>query len=151
MVNGRLQKIWGMGPTKLLLLVLLFGSLPQGLSAQDGADDQGTVYVIRRAGYAGALEGYSIFMDGERICVLNNKKYSVHQVSVGKHSFNVRFNGKRDKGNKDLLVIDIEADRDHYITIEQHNGFKSKVRLQELAASSGKRALEDVTRDDSCR
>ena len=120
-------------------------------AAQNQGGEQGTVYVVRRTGITGALNGYSIFMDGEFICKLNNKKYSVHQVPAGSHSFNVRFDGKNDRKDKEHLVVEIEAGREHFITIEQHAGLTNKVSLQELAISPGKRALEDVTRDDSCR
>ena len=135
----------------LFVFALLFGAVPQELSAQEGGGEYGTVYVIRRTGYSGALDGYSIFMDGTRICVLNNKKYSVHQVPAGRHSFNVRFGGKNDNKDKEHLEIEVEAGRDYYITVEQRGSLVNKVSLQELAGSSGKRALEDVTRDDSCR
>jgi len=133
------------------LVALIAALTPPSAVAQEAAPEQGTVYFIRRTGFAGALDGYSIFMDGERICVLNNKKYSVHQVSAGKHSFNVRFNGKGDKEKKEHLEIEIEPGREHYITLEQRAGLTTTVTMQELAASTGKRALEDVTRDDSCR
>lgn len=109
------------------------------------------MYLIRRTGVSGSIDGYSIFMDGERICVLNNKRYTVHQVSPGNHSFNIRFNGKEDKERKEHLDITVESGREYYINVEQRSGFTNKVSLQELAASSGKRALEEVTRDDSCR
>ena len=140
-------------PARALLvgILLLFAAMPQQAHAQGGGQEQGTVYLIRSSGFSGALDGYSIFMDGQRICVLNNKKYSVHQVPAGEHSFNVRFDGKTEKANKEPLVMQIEAGREYYINVLQREGIVSKVTLQELAGSSGKRALEDVSRDDSCR
>jgi hypothetical protein len=137
--------------TLLMGIMLLFAAMPQQANAQSGGKGQGTVYLIRRTGVMGALDGYSIFMDGQRICVLNNKKYSVHQVPAGEHRFNVRFDGKTEKANKEPLVLQIEAGREYYINVLQREGFTSKVTLQELAGSSGKRALEGVSRDDSCR
>lgn len=121
----------------LLVLFLLFGAMPQCVQAQGGDAEQGTVYLIRRTGFTGAIDGYGIFMDGERICLLNNKKYAIHQVPAGEHRFSVRFNGKTDKEEKDPLVLVIEAGKTYYITVQQRNGVTSKVNLLELASSFG--------------
>ncbi|MEX1132388.1 MAG: DUF2846 domain-containing protein [Flavobacteriales bacterium] len=134
----------------IAILLLMAVVLPGTVQAQIGADAMGTVYVLRRTGYTGFADGYSIFMDGNRICVLNNKKYSVHQVPAGEHSFSVRFNGSDPKEDGERLTINIESGRDYYLTVTQRNGLKSKVELQELGGSSGKKAMEDVTRDDNC-
>jgi len=48
------------------------------------------------------------------------------------------------------LVITVEAGKDYYITIDQRSGWTVKLTLQELAVSSGKKAMEDLTRDDNC-
>lgn len=135
----------------LMVLLLLAALAPAVVYAQEPTQPTGTVYLMRRTGLSGALDGYSVFMDGWRICLLNNKKYSVHQVPVGEHNFSVRFNGNNEKNSSEQLAITVEAGRDYFITIDQRSGFTVKLTLQELAASTGKRAMEELTRDDNCQ
>ena len=133
-----------------LILLLLAACWSTDSMAQGSSETTGTVYLLRRTGYSGSMDGYSVFMDGSRICLLNNKKYSVHQVPVGEHKFSVRFNGNNEKESTEQVVITVGAGKDYYITIDQRSGWTVKLTLQELAASSGKKAMEDLTRDDNC-
>ena len=139
---------------RIILFSLSFFSnvFLSGLKAQQVGEGEGTVYLMRRTGYNGSLDGYSIFMDGQLICVLNNNKYTVHKVPAGKHDFSIQFNGKQVKDKTEKLEVEVSTNGEYYINVEQRNGWATvKVKLQELAGSSGKRAMEDVVRDDSCR
>lgn len=134
------------------LTLLLFSVVcSTTLVAQDNSLESGTVYLLRRTGISGAADGYSVFMDGQRLCVLNNKRYSVHMVQAGVHKFSVRFNGNNEKKTPDYLEIAVEPGKDYYIALDQVNGLTVKLTLQELAASSGKKAMEDLTKDDNCK
>jgi hypothetical protein len=132
------------------MLMVMTVALPGLVHAQTATDTVGTVYLMRRTGYSGFMDGYSIFMDGWRICTLNNKKYSVHQVPAGEHRFSVRFNGSNEKEEGEFLTVVIERGREYYLMVDQRNGFNARVTLQELAGSSGKKAMEQLTKDQNC-
>lgn len=72
-------------------------------------------------------------------------------VQAGVHKFSVRFNGNNEKKTPDYLEIAVEPGKDYYIALDQVNGLTVKLTLQELAASSGKKAMEDLTKDDNCK
>lgn len=137
-------------PALAFITFVVLAVWPHQTYSQEGTDTTGTVHLLRRTGYVGAMDGYSVFMDGWRICLLNNKKYSVHQVPKGEHRFSVRIDGNNEKENAEGLVVEVEAGRVHYISIDQRNSFTTKLTLQELAGSTGKKAMEDLTRDDNC-
>lgn len=110
----------------------------------------GTVYLMRRTGYSGSLGSYAVFMDGTRICTVNNKQYSVHQVKEGSHRFTVRVSGSEEKESAEPLMLTIEAGKTYYLSLVQRTGWKINLSLAELMESSGKAALTDLKLDTKC-
>jgi len=121
-------------------------------SAAHGQAGTGTVHLLRSTGYVGAGTGYSVFMDGERICALNNKRYSVHEVPAGSHSFTARQSGTNEKGSAEPLTLEVEAGKSYYIQISQRtSGVIAKLEWTELTENSGKAAMAKLKEDKNCR
>ena len=90
-------------------------------------------------------------MDGERICALNNKRFSKHEVPVGSHSFTARFTGKNEKDSAEPLVIQVEAGKNYYIRLTQRGGVSAKLSWTELTENSGKIAIAELKEDQNCK
>lgn len=109
------------------------------------------VHIMRSTGYAGSLDGYSIFMDGQRICVLNNKSRSIHEVPPGEHRFTIRANGKREHEKAEVMLLTVASGQDYYLMVEQTQGFwRTFLTLQELTPASGQRMLGRMQHEDTC-
>lgn len=66
--------------------MLAFFGLSSAALAQDAT---GKIYVIRRTGVNGSAVNFRLFVDGELICKLKNKSYSVHELKAGEHTISV--------------------------------------------------------------
>jgi len=122
-----------------------------GLAPVSAQSEAGTVHLLRRTGYSDSAGSYSIFMDGERICALNNKRFSKHEVPVGSHSFTARFTGKNEKDSAEPLVIQVEAGKNYYIRLTQRGGVSAKLSWTELTENSGKIAIAELKEDQNCK
>lgn len=133
------------------LLVLITTACIAWTSPASAQDPTGTVYLLRNTGRSGSVDGYSIFMDGQRICVLNNMRYSKHEVPVGEHRFTIRFDGTNESAKATPLTVAVKAGMEYYVWVQQRGGLITKVDLQELAEGSGKTSLAELTEDPNCQ
>lgn len=96
-----------------LIVTLFFASLA---SAQDTTNiATGKIYFLRSTGFQGSAVAFKTFIDGEFVCKLNNKKYSIHEVPSGKHECSVQFGGKVSKDKAEKFVIQVEPDKITYV------------------------------------
>ena len=138
----------------LALLLLNSGNLHgQELTENDPDADYGLVYFIRGKGHAGSATAFSALIDGKRVCKLNNRRFSKHEVSPGEHEFSAQFGGKTGKKKAELIQIDIEAGKTYYVQmIMQASFWVNDVRAQEITRNSALRLLEDdeIKLDPEC-
>ena len=81
-----------------------------------------TFYFMRYTGYQGSAISFTTFMDGQLVCKLNNKSFSTHKTTPGKHTFAVQFAGKEAKEKAELITIDMEGGKTYYIQLILQNG-----------------------------
>ena len=86
-------------------------------------DLKANIYFIRSTGYNGSLTAFTAFIDKQLVCKLNNKKYSIHQVEPGEHSFTVQFAGTEAKEKAEPITINVEAGKTYYIQMLFQPGF----------------------------
>lgn len=142
---------------KLALLVLTFAvthMIAQDLPENDSNADHGLVYFIRINNVMGAAEAFSAIIDDERVCKLNNNRYSVHKVSPGEHKFKAQYAGKKGKKRAEVAFIEIEAGKTYYISMVIHNDFWWwDVSAREITRNSALRLLREygIKPDPNCR
>lgn len=113
--------------------------------------EKGQVYFIRSTGFAGSATAFTAFIDEALVCKLNNKKYSIHEVMPGKHTFTVQFAGKNAKAKAEPISINIEAGKTYYIQMVFQSGFvKNNLYCQEVTESSAKTILIECEEDTKC-
>ena len=143
---------------RFFILVFLF-TLSHNLFCQDlpennSDSENGLVYFIRGKGYAGSATAFNALIDGERVCKLNNRRYSIHEVSPGEHEFKAQFQGKKGKKNAEIVTIDIEAGKTYYIQmVMQTTFFVNDLIPQEITRNSALRVVKDdkIKLDANCR
>jgi len=115
---------------------------------QTDTANTGTVYFMRKTGFIGSGTGFNVFIDSGFVCRLNEKRYSVHHVLVGSHTFSAQFAGKKSKEGAEKIVIDVEKGQTYYIQLIFQNGaFINNVYCQEVTKNSAKLILPELTED----
>ena len=139
----------------ILLISLLFVS---NVKAQDLAEcpedsEVGIVYFLRGKGHAGSATAFSALIDGVRVCKLNNRRYSKHELTPGLHKFKAQFGGKKGKKKAEIIEIKIEAGQTYYIQMVMQASFwVNDVTPVEITRNSALRLLEDdeIKLDPDC-
>lgn len=127
------------------LMVLCQYAMGQDDLKENSEDsDYGLVYFLRGKGHAGSASGFSALIDGERVCKLNNRRYSAHEVDPGYHEFKAQFGGKLGKKKAEIAPIDIEAGETYYVQMVMQISFLSNdLTAVELTRGSALRLFRD--------
>ena len=128
----------------LLISVLLISTASFG-------QEKAKLYFIRSTGFNGSLTAFTAFVDDTLKCKLNNKKYSIHEISAGEHTISVQFAGKQSKQKAEKITIQMEAGKTYYVQmIFQPGFFVNNLYCQEVTENSAKEILKDLVQDTSC-
>jgi hypothetical protein len=114
-------------------------------------DKFGKVYFFRSTGFQGSAVAFTVFIDKQLVCKLNNKKFSIHNVKVGEHSFAVQFGGKTAKEKAEIIKINIEEGKTYYIQLVFQTGLLiNNLYCQEVTENSAKTVLSNCVEDTKC-
>ncbi|MEP7319629.1 MAG: DUF2846 domain-containing protein [Panacibacter sp.] len=108
----------------------------------------GIVYFMRSTGFVGAAAGFNVFVDSSFVCRLNEKRYSVHYVPAGTHTFSAQFAGKKSKKVAEKVPIEIEKGHTYYIQLVFQNGaFVNNIYCQEVTKNSANLIMPSLKED----
>ena len=128
----------------IITSVSLFGQ-------SDSSIQKAKVYFMRSTGFQGSAQGFTTFIDDIVVCKLNNKRYSVHEITPGMHRFSVQFAGKNSKDKAERIEIEIEPGKTYYIQLAFQTGLiKNNLYCQEVTRSSAMTML-NVLKEDDCQ
>ena len=109
------------------------------------------IYFIRDTGFNGSASAFKVFIDDNFVCKLNNKKYSIHEVSSEKHYVSVQFSGTKSKESAVKLEITTEAGKDYYVQIMLKTGLLvNDTYCIEVTESTAKSAMINLSLDNDC-
>jgi hypothetical protein len=132
---------------KIAPFILFFFISFSSVKAQETAK----VYFIRSTGFQGSAVAFTAFIDQQLVCKLNNKKYSIHELTTGEHVFTVQFAGKTAKEKAEPIKINVEAGKTYYIQMVFQTGYlKNNLYCQEVTESSAKTVLVNCVEDTKC-
>lgn len=134
--------------TKNLLSALLFSLI---FTFTMSGQETGKIYFLRSTGFQGSASAFKTFIDGEFVCKLNNKKYSVHEVPVGKHECSVQFGGKKSKEKAEKFEVQVEAGKSTYVELVFETGlFINNIYCQEVTENTAINKMEKMEEDTKC-
>ena len=110
----------------------------------------GKVYFMRRTGFSGSLTAFTVFIDDQVVCKLNNKMFSVHEVAPGDHTFSVQFAGKESKTKAERIDITIEPGEEYYVQLIIKSGLTNNLFCQEVTKNSAKTIMPTLKEDTRC-
>ena len=110
----------------------------------------GKIYFLRSTGLPASGNGFKMFIDDKFVCKLNNKKYSVHEVAVGKHNCFVK--EKKKESGESAEKFEVEAGKITYGQLICEVGLFKSYRLycEEVAEDLAKKKIEKMSEDTKC-
>jgi len=136
-----------------LLLISIYPSFSQNLQENPKDSETGLVYFLRGKGNAGSATAFSALIDENRVCKLNNRRFSAHELTPGKHEFKAQFGGKEGKKKAEIARIEIEAGKTYYIQMVMQASFwVNDVSAVEITRNSALRLMEEdkIKQDPNC-
>lgn len=119
--------------------------------SSDSNNQNGKVYFMRKTGFSGSAVAFTVFIDDNVVCKLNNKKFSIHEVAPGMHNFSVQFAGKESKSKAERIEIDIESGKTYYVQLIIKSGLASNnLFCQEVTKNSANTILPTLEEDTKC-
>lgn len=128
---------------KVLALVLCCITFYQVAQAQNNT---GKVYVIRSLNYVGSAVNIHVYADDSLVCKIKNKRYSVHELPAGEHTFKVQNTGLSNHKKSVGLKVVVEPGKINYIAITSGNA----LGLMELTPASGEQTIKPLITMKSC-
>jgi hypothetical protein len=129
------------------LLLFLFTALVQ-LQAQN---QKATVYLLR-PDVQDIYVPYYTYMDQTLLCKLGKGKYSIHTVEPGQHKMHVQYRGKVQSTHETELVVNYEAGKTYYVSVNLETKAFGKGRFycELLSEENGKKYAEVLKLDTKC-
>ncbi len=111
-----------------------------------------TIYLIREGMHEGSAVACSIFKDEELLCRLNNKRYSVHDITPGRYTFHTQWSGKKPGNDKrGDIVLTIEEGKTYYLKFNPvAKAFNGYVGLIEVTENTFQSVLANLKPDEEC-
>ncbi|WP_417941614.1 DUF2846 domain-containing protein [Flavobacterium sp. RS13.1] len=139
---------------KTVFTFLVFLIVIATVQAQDTQQktETGKIYFLRSTGFAGSAQAFKTFIDEQFVCKLNNKKYSIHEVSTGKHTCSVQFGGKKSKEGAEKFEILVEPGKITYVQVVFETGmWVNNIYCEEITENTAKKKMEQMTEDTECK
>ena len=138
--------------TSLLIMLVVLGSVYYTKAQDTGNSNSGKVYFFRSTGYEGSAVAFKLFIDGQFVCKLKNKEYSIHDIAPGKHTCSIQFSGKKSKEGSDKFEFIVESDKDVYMNIVYQSGLvKDNAHFEEITESSAKNMIGKLKEVPDCK
>ena len=116
---------------------------PKPTKTSKTSEESGEIIFIRRTGYSGALNSFKAFIQEERVCRINNNRYSRHVVKPGTYKCSAQFYGKKRNVKRDQINIEIKPGEKKYVMLNLHYGLLvSKLSAVEISEDSAMNLLE---------
>ncbi|MCR9101816.1 MAG: DUF2846 domain-containing protein [bacterium] len=115
------------------------------------AQETGTIYLMRKTGISGTVSAFNAFIDGELVCRLNNKKFSVHEVPAGEHIITVQFSGKNAKDKAEPITVMVKPGQPVFVQmVLEARVVINNLYCLEITESSARPILRKLKEDSKC-
>lgn len=135
----------------LAILVLVVGFSISMHAQETEKKEVGKICFLRSTGLSGSFSAFKTYIDGELVCELNNKKYSTHEVLVGKHECYVQYGGLKINEKAEKCKIEVQSDRITYVQFFLNNGLLSfRIYGEEITKDSAEKKMKKMKEEIKC-
>nr|WP_315154304.1 DUF2846 domain-containing protein [uncultured Flavobacterium sp.] len=136
----------------LLLTLLIALSFTSLMKAQDKEKvETGKICFLRSTGLSGSGSAFKMFIDDKFVCKLNNKKFSIHEVAVGKHNCYVKGGRNKLKESDEKFEVKVEAGKTTYVQLIYEIGiFDYYLYFDEITEEIAKQKTSKMSEDTEC-
>lgn len=129
----------------LVLLSISLSSFSQG---------KATIFFIRNTGPSASK--FKVFIDNDAVCKLPQRRYSIHEVSPGTHTFMAQLSGTNAKegAKQEAVTIECEAGKTYYLNLVLRKKYKwnyLNVFCEEITENSWRKLYADLPVQENCR
>lgn len=135
------------------LCVLLSATAATAQTAATGGNEteMSKIYFFRSTGFSHAASAFRTFIDEQVVCKLSNKRYSVHAIPPGKHTFAAQVLGSNLTKKNEKLEITTEPGKTYYITIEMRTGImRENLMCEEITENTARPLLVSMKPENKC-
>lgn len=137
----------------LIIFILSFG-INTNVTAQNSdlnSENTGKICFIRSTGFMGSASAFKTFIDENFVCKLNNKRYSIHEVSAGKHSCSVQFGGKKSKVRAEKFEVVVKPNETTYVQVVFETGvLVNNIYCEEVTKNTALNKIKKLKEDKKC-
>ena len=132
-----------------LVVTLFFASLASAQETPNVAT--GKIYFLRSTGFSGSGSAFKMFLDDKVVCKLNNNKYSIHEVAVGKHNCFVKGGRMKSKESAEKFEVQVEAGKITYVQLIYEIGVLNYyLYFEEVTEEIALKNIEKMSEDTEC-
>jgi hypothetical protein len=118
------------------------------------AQGKATIFFIRNTGASPSK--FNVFIDNSVVCKLPQRRYSMHEVTPGRHTFMAQFAGTTAKegAKNEAVTVECEAGKTYYLNLVIREKFKWKYKdvfCEEITANTWKKLYAELPIQDNCR
>ncbi|MEA1787497.1 hypothetical protein U1E44_15450 [Arenibacter sp. GZD96] len=138
----------------LFIFALIAGCVFQSVAHEPVIDSlaNGKIIFIRSTGFMGSSAAFKTFIDEVFVCRLNNKRYSVIEVTSGVHSASVQFGGTKSKERAEKFEVTVQPGETKYIQIVFENGVLiNNVYCEEVTENTALQKMKSLKEDTKCQ
>ncbi|WP_126514957.1 DUF2846 domain-containing protein [Flavobacterium sp. RSP15] len=136
----------------ILLILLSFTSLMKAQDIKKVNNEK--IYFLRSTGWGGSFSRLKFFIDDKFVCKAKYKKYSIHEVPIGRHEISLKYgnmNLKTNKGASENFVIQVESGKATYFELVYETGvFSVLIYLMEIDEKTAKEKMKEMEENKGC-
>ena len=133
----------------IFLIITLFLSLNIDENSLESTENTATLIFYRKGQFAGALQNYNVYVNGQKLCKISNGKYFSTQVIPGEIFFTSKAGGLEVFKKKENFSIEAEAGQTYYVECNLMSSItRYRMEFTEVTANTAKRKLQGLEEDN---
>jgi len=133
----------------ILLIIPFFLSLNINEKNLEVTEDTATLVFYRKGQFAGALQNYNVYVNGQKLCKISNGKYFSVQVNPGETFFTSKAGGIEVFKKKENLSIEAEAGQTYYVECNLKRSItRYRMEFTEVTVNTAKREMKRLEEDN---
>lgn len=131
------------------LIIPFFLSFNINENILEPTEDKATLVFYRKGQFAGALQNYNVYVNGQKLCKISNGKYFSVQVNPGETFFTSKAGGVEVFKKKENFSLEVEAGETYYIECNLKRSFtRYRMEFTEVTVNTANKEMNNLEADN---